>query len=109
MNNEQIETTPEVKAQDSLEDNGNRLSAARRFAMEQYEKLRRVTSTQVAQVRQYTNEAREQLHQKWDSTCTKARDVHKTGEEFVKSNPTSSIIGALGVGIIIGLILGNRR
>lgn len=101
-------------------DSQNRLSAAREFACEQYEKLRRATADQVENVRQYTKEARRQLNEGWDVTRakakegwdvtrTKAKDLHKAGEEYVKENPTTSVLGALGVGMLLGLLLGCGR
>ena len=42
-------------------------------------------------------------------TCDKARELHKAGEAYVKENPTSTVMGALGVGVILGLLLGGRR
>ncbi len=89
--------------------NNHRLSEARRFAAEKYDKIRRVTSAQVAHVRQYTHDARAQLHNQWDTTCTKARDAHKIGEDYVKENPNSSVLIALGFGFLLGLLFGFRR
>ncbi len=94
---------------ESTKGNSHRLSEARRFAAAQYDKIRRVTTSQVAHVRQYTKDARNQLNNQWDTTCTKARDVHKAGEEYVKENPTTSILTALGVGILLGVLFGSRR
>lgn len=90
-------------------DTQNRLSAAREFASEQYEKLRRVTADQLENVRRYTQDARRQLNEGWDVTRTKAKDLHRAGEEYVKANPTTSVLGALGVGLLLGLLLGSRR
>ncbi len=91
------------------DDTKNRLCAARRFAAEQYEKLCAATATQVENVRQYTDEARKQINEGWNATCARAKDLHEAGEEYVKSNPTGCILGAVGVGLILGLLLGNRR
>lgn len=90
-------------------DTQNRLTAARQFAAEQYDKLRHAASVQAQNVRQYTNEARQQLNAGWDVTCTKAKDLHQAGEDFVKTNPTGSVLGALGLGVIVGLLLGASR
>lgn len=90
-------------------DTQNRLSAARQFAAEQYEKLRHAASVQARNVRQYTDEARQQINAGWDKTCTKAKDLHQAGEDFVKTNPTGSVLGALGLGVIVGLLLGASR
>ncbi len=90
-------------------DTQNRLSAAREFAGEQYEKLRRAAADQMDNVRRYTQDARRQLNEGWDATRTKAKDLHHAGEEYVKANPTSTVLGALGVGLILGLLIGSRR
>ncbi len=91
------------------EDSSNRLTAARDFACEQYEKLRHATAAQLESVRAYTEEARRQINEGWGATCTKAKDFHKAGEEFVRANPTATTLGALGVGVILGLLISGRR
>ena len=101
-------------------DNQNRLKAMREFACSQMEKLRRefaecrdsvrkYTAERMDDVRKYTGEAREQLNVGWDVTCAKAKDLHEAGEEYVKANPTGAVLGALGVGVIIGLLIGSGR
>lgn len=90
-------------------DASERLSAARRYAVEQYEKLRSATATQFDNVRAYTADARHQINAGWDETYKKAQEFHKAGEEYVKANPTGSILGAVGVGLILGLLLRPGR
>lgn len=87
----------------------DRLAAARQFACEQYDKIRRAAGAQIDSVRAYTYDARRQINEGWDATCAKAQDLHKAGEEYVKANPTGSVLGALGLGIIVGLLLGRSR
>lgn len=89
-------------------DAGNRLDAARQFAAEQYEKIRSVTAEQLENARCYTENARRQLNDGWDETYKKAKELHTAGEEYVKANPTGSVLGALGVGVILGLLLRGR-
>lgn len=114
MSNEENSQNPEVVPAPApspapTSDTQNRLSAARDFACEQYEKLCRMTADQMETVRQYTQDARRQLNEGWDATRAKAKDLHKAGEEYVKANPTSSVLYALGAGVILGLILGSGR
>ena len=90
-------------------DSQNRLSAAREFACQQYEKLRRAAASQMESVRQYTQDARRQLNEGWDATRAKAKDLHKAGEEYVKENPTSSVLYAVGVGLLLGILIGGSR
>lgn len=113
---ENQDTTQAAKASDTQD----RLKAARDYACAQYDKLRRATaeqlesvrkytSEQMDNVRKYTDEARGQINAGWDVTCAKAKDLHEAGEQYVKANPTGAVLGALGVGVIIGLLLGAGR
>ena len=105
-----VEEAKEAVAPVPSGDSKDRLAAARAFAVTQYEKIRRAAVEQFDHVRKYTNDAREQLNVRWNATCSKTKELHNAGEEFVKAHPTGSIFGALGVGVIIGLLLsGSRR
>lgn len=114
--------TPEMAkpTEAAATDTQDRLKAARDFACAQYEKLRRATAEQMENVRKYTtermedmrkytDEAREQINAGWDVTCAKAKDLHQAGEEYVKANPTGTVLGALGVGFVLGLLIGVTR
>lgn len=106
MSNDITDNAPEVAPSS---DSQNRLRAARDFAREQYDKIRRMTADQMENVRHYTRDARRQINESWDATCAKAKDLHKSGEEYVRANPTTSVLYALGVGVLLGLVLGGRR
>ena len=119
MENEEIKETPGGSPAPSS-NACDRLNAARQYACEQYEKLRRAAVEQMEHVRGYADQARAQINEgwdkarvqmneSWDKTRAAAKAYHKTGEEFVKENPTGSVLGALGIGVLIGLILGGRR
>ncbi len=108
MENEEKIETP-VPAPAPTADACDRLTAARKYACEQYEKLRAVATEQMESVRNYTEHARQQVNEGWDVTCSKAKELHKAGEEYVKENPTGSMLGALGVGVLIGLLLGVSK
>lgn len=111
---EKIENAPEVVPAPAPEpapssDARKRLDAARLFAAEQYEKVRAATAEQFEHVRSYTTDARRQINEGWDETYKKAQELHKAGEEYVKANPTGTVLGALGVGLILGLLLRGGR
>lgn len=130
MENEEIKETSAPAPAPSA-DACDRLNAARQYACEQYEKLRRAAAEQMEHVRGYADQARAQINEGWgkarvqmnegwdkarvqvnegwDKTCEAAKEYHKAGEAYVKENPTGSVLGALGIGVLIGLILGSRR
>ena len=115
-----MKETPVTASPAPTSDACDRLDAARKYASEQYEKIRRAAVEQMVHVREYADQARAQLNEGWDKarvqmnegwdkTRSAAKEYHKAGEAYVKENPTGSILGALGVGVLIGLLLGSRR
>ena len=38
-------------------------------------------------------------------SAEKAKELHESAEDYIKENPTKSVLSAVGVGVIIGLIL----
>ena len=130
METEEIKET-QVATPAPTADACDRLNAARQFASEQYEKVRKAAAEQMEHVREYADQARAQINESWgkarvqmnegwdkargqmnegwDKTCAAAKEYHKAGEEYVKTNPTGSVLGALGIGVLIVLILGGSR
>jgi ElaB/YqjD/DUF883 family membrane-anchored ribosome-binding protein len=51
--------------------------------------------------------ARESAQHQWDETRVKAKEIHVTAEDYIRQNPTKAVLGALGVGFLIGLIARN--
>ena len=41
----------------------------------------------------------------WHETRDKAHDIHVTAEDYIREHPTKCVLGAVGVGFIIGLIV----
>lgn len=48
---------------------------------------------------------KEEAGERFKQGAEKARELHLTAEDYVRENPTKTVLGALGVGVIIGLIL----
>lgn len=49
--------------------------------------------------------AKEVAKLQWDETRVKAKEIHVTAEDYIRQNPTKAVLGALGVGFLIGLIV----
>jgi ElaB/YqjD/DUF883 family membrane-anchored ribosome-binding protein len=43
--------------------------------------------------------------EQWEDTRVKAKEIHITAEDYVRQNPTTCVLGALGVGFLIGLVV----
>jgi hypothetical protein len=57
------------------------------------------------QFRQVTNKFSTAMSQTWDETKEKAGRARERTEYFVRENPVPTILGALGLGIAIGLAI----
>lgn len=130
MENEEIKDIA-VPSPAPTTDACDRLNAARQYASEQYDKIRRAAAEQMDHVREYADQARVQINEGWDKarvqmneswdkarvqmnegwdkTREAAKEYHKAGEAYVKENPTGSVLAALGIGVLLGLVLGSRR
>jgi ElaB/YqjD/DUF883 family membrane-anchored ribosome-binding protein len=64
-----------------------------------------IGSTGGEQFRRATNKFSTAMSQTWDETKEKAGRARKRTEYFVRENPVPSILGALGIGIAIGLAI----
>ena len=47
---------------------------------------------------------RESASEHWQETRVKAQELHSSAEDYIRQNPTKCVLGALGVGFLIGLI-----
>ena len=48
--------------------------------------------------------AKETAQQQWDETRVRAKEIQVTAEDYIRQNPTKAVLGALGVGFLVGLI-----
>jgi ElaB/YqjD/DUF883 family membrane-anchored ribosome-binding protein len=64
-----------------------------------------IGSTGREQFRRATNKVSTAMSQTWDETKEKASRARQRTEYFVRENPVPTILGALGIGIAIGLAI----
>ena len=64
-----------------------------------------ISSTGREQFRRATEEVSTQMSRTWDQTKDKANRALVRTEDFVRENPVPTILGALGLGIAIGLAI----
>lgn len=75
--------------------------SARQLRAVAYEKSSELREQADVHARQIRDTASEQ----WDETCVKAKELHETAEDYIRQNPTKCVLGALGVGFLIGLMV----
>jgi ElaB/YqjD/DUF883 family membrane-anchored ribosome-binding protein len=76
-------------------DTANALKAS---AVQKTEEFKTVATEKVSH-------AKEVAQHQWDETRVRAREIHVTAEDYIRQNPTKAVLGALGVGFLIGLIV----
>ena len=64
-----------------------------------------IGSTGREQFRRATQQASTEMRQTWDQTKEKASRAFDRTEDFLRENPVPTILGALGLGIAIGLTI----
>jgi ElaB/YqjD/DUF883 family membrane-anchored ribosome-binding protein len=69
---------------------------------EQFRRAKEEVSTQVSQT---WDQTKEKASQTWDQTKETASRALERTEHFVRENPVPTILGALGLGVVIGLAI----
>src|SRR4030095_2242968 len=64
-----------------------------------------IGSTGLEQFRRATEEVSTEMRQTWNQTKEKASRAFDRTEDFLRENPVPTILGALGLGIAIGLAI----
>jgi ElaB/YqjD/DUF883 family membrane-anchored ribosome-binding protein len=103
------ETADQAKAMKS-----KALESAQQFrdaATERAQALKVTASEKATAIRQAAGEKATHLRtvadEQWHQTRDRAKDIHITTEDYIRENPTKCVLGALGIGFLIGLI--SRR
>lgn len=78
-------------------------------AIESAQHLRATASERAAALKATASERavhlRESATEQWGQTCDRAKEWHVTAEDYIRQNPTKSVLYAAGVGFLIGLIV----
>lgn len=79
----------------------NRFQQARAFAAAKVNHIRKAATEQAGNICEYAQE-------KGVVIRDKAKQFHEAGEEYVKEKPTQSVLIALGVGLLVGMLIRRR-
>lgn len=86
-------------------------SALKASATEKADHLKSVASEKAQQYKSVATEksqqAKETAQKQWNETRVKAKEIQVTAEDYIRQNPTKSVLYALGAGFLIGLISRN--
>lgn len=97
------------KARQIAQDAGSKAQQLKEAAIDKAQQFRDFAGSKASEIKetasvkaqQFKEAAGEQLQQ----GRVKAREFHADTEEYIRQHPTKSVLTALGVGVVIGLIL----
>jgi ElaB/YqjD/DUF883 family membrane-anchored ribosome-binding protein len=88
---------------------GEKAAALKERALESASHLREVAAEKAAAFKNAAAEKashfKDTASEQWHGTRVKAKEIHVTTEDYIRENPTKCVLGALGVGFLIGLIV----
>ena len=81
----------------------------RDFAGEKANELKSVASEKIEAIRDGAGETAEHLRgaasEQWQDTRLKAKELHVSMEDYIRENPTKSVVVAAGAGFVLGLLI----
>lgn len=107
------------KARDIAHQTSEQAKALKERATESVQHLRDVASEKALAFKAAASEKAENLKQsasekarefrsvadnQWRETRVKAKELHITTEDYIRQHPTRCVVGALGIGLLLGLI-----
>jgi ElaB/YqjD/DUF883 family membrane-anchored ribosome-binding protein len=88
------------------------IESAQHFREAATEKAIQLKATAVEKAEELKHTAAERAHrlqesatEQWRDTRIKTKELHVTAEDYIRQNPTKCVVGALGLGLLIGLIV----
>jgi len=97
------------KAGQLAHDAGAKAQQIKQSAVEKAGQLREFAGTKAHDIKETATERGQQIKQaageQMQQGQVKAREAHADAEEYVRQHPTKSILTAIGVGFLIGLVV----
>ena len=98
-----------VAAGEKIKDLTDQTTSLKDRAIESAEHFRDLASEKAREARASASEKahhfKEIAEDQWSETREKALEFHSAAEEYIREHPTKCVLGALGVGFLIGLIV----
>lgn len=96
-------------AGEKIKDLSAQAATLKEKAIESASHFRDVTTEKAREARNAASEKATQFkeiaNEQWGDTREKAMELHQIAEDYVREHPTKCVLGALGVGFLIGLIV----
>ena len=108
------------KARELAHNVGAQASSLKELAIESAQHFREAASEKVGQLKasaaekageikntaaEHAQRLQESAAEQWRDTRILTKEFHVTAEDYIRQNPTKCVVGALGLGVLIGLII----
>lgn len=107
-----LRQTAAEKARSAAKDVQNRATQLKNAASEKAQQFRSYAGEKASTLREGANQKATQVKQaaseKYEQSKAKAQDIHSSSEEYIREHPTKCVLGAFGVGLLIGLLARRR-
>lgn len=104
-----LRTAAGEKAKELVHNAESKAAQLKGRAIESAQHLRESASEKATALKAVASEKaahfKETATEQWNDTRVKAKEMHVTAEDYVREHPTKCVLGALGVGVLIGLII----
>jgi ElaB/YqjD/DUF883 family membrane-anchored ribosome-binding protein len=98
-----------AKAGQIAQDAGTKAQQIKQNAVEKAGQLREYAGTKAHDIKETATVKSQQIKQAAEEQIqhgqVRAREAHADTEEYIRQHPTKSVLTALGVGILIGLVI----
>lgn len=93
-----------AELRDKVVNTAQRLGEA---AVEKAESLKSAAADKAGELRdaaqRRAEEFRSTAEEQWDTSCEKAKELQVKAEDYIRANPMPAVLGALGIGFLLGL------
>lgn len=115
-----LRTAAGEKAKEFAQSVSNQAATLKERAIESAQHFREVAAEKATTLKQSASEQADVLRiaaaeraqrlqdsaaEQWRDTRVKGKEIQVTAEDYIRQNPTKCVLGALGLGVLIGLIV----
>jgi ElaB/YqjD/DUF883 family membrane-anchored ribosome-binding protein len=97
------------KAQHIAQDASNKAQQFKQTAVDKAQQFREFAGNKASDIKDTAGVKAQQIKQaageQMQHSRVKAREVHADTEEYIRQHPTKSVLTALGIGFVIGLLI----
>lgn len=106
-----LRQTATDKARLAAQDVQNKATQLKNAASEKAQKFRSFAGDKASSLKEGANSKAQVVKQaaseRYEQSKAKAKDFHTSSEDYIREHPTKCVVGAFGVGLLIGLL--SRR